>query len=149
MQFPSRYTANKALHNSSLRSGNNNPECRYAAQLHWSTNTLLSRAQSCARQYAILQPRTVGPQLPGDTARTTAQLSKLVNISGLSRLFANLYYLAEYAFKMLEWQLLSPLAFIILAEVSLIILTSATALKTSAQDQVQTPDAKHSGNLLD
>lgn len=105
--------------------------------------------QSCARQYAILQPWTEGPQLPGDAARTTAQLSKPVNISCLSRLLANLYYLAEYAFKLLEWQLLSPLAFIILAEGSLIILTSATAPKTSAQDQVQTPDATHSGSLLD
>lgn len=112
-------------------------------------NTLVSRAQSCARQYDILQPLTVEPQLPGDTARKTAQLSKLVNISGLGRLLANLYYLAEYGIKMLEWKLLSPLAFITLAEVSLIILTSATALKTSAQDQVQIPDATHSGSLLD
>lgn len=109
----------------------------------------MSRAQSCARQYDILQSLTAEPQLPGGAARTTAQLSKLVNISGLSRLLANLYYLAEYAFKMLEQQLLSPLALIIPTEVSLIILTSATALKTSAQDQVQTPDATHSGSLLD
>lgn len=108
MQPPSRYTANNVLHESSLRSGNENPECQYTAQLPWSTNTLVWRAQSCARQYAILQPWTAGPQLPGDAARTTAQLSKPVSISGLSRLLANLYYLAEYAFKLLEWQLLSP-----------------------------------------
>lgn len=91
-----------------------------------------------------LNHRLAGPQLSSDVSRTTVQLSKLVSISGLTRLLASLHYLAEYAFKNAVMAAAVSFSIQDTCRAPLHYTTSVTALKTSAQDQVETLGTMHS-----